>query len=69
MILMNWILCASLVLICVGFILPYIVLKEPKDVTISKKIINSIEIKKEEDNLDEMIAYFKKNGLPKYKID
>lgn len=68
MILMNWILCASLGLICVGFILPYIALREPKNVTISKKIINNIKIK-EEDNLTEMIAYFKKNGFPKYEID
>lgn len=69
MILINWILCASLGLICVGFILPYIALREPKNVTISKKIINNIEIKEDTDNLDKMIAYFKKNGLPKYKID
>lgn len=68
MILMNWILCASLGLICVGFILPYIVLKEPKNVTMSKKILSNIQIK-EEDNLDEMITYFKKNGFPKYEID
>ena len=68
MIVMNWILCISLGLICVGFILPYIALREPKNVTISKRIINNIEIK-EEDNLTEMIAYFKKNGFPKYEID
>ena len=68
MILMNWNLCASLGLICVGFILPYIALREPKNVTTSKKILNNIQIK-EEDNLDDMIEYFKKNGFPKYEID
>lgn len=64
--------CMVFISICigiVGFVLPYFALRESKATRISREIINSFDIKEDEDNLDEMIAYFEKNGLPKYKID